>query len=694
MACLARTVSGCTSCHAAARTLQWAQGGIVSPSSRMIRFYASTRLGKSVRQECYKYCLLGLGHGEFAESPVVSTALGFADRFRSSPTSRIAFSGPFTGSHKFSSSSEGGARASDRSKQLGTVDFSKPGSAVDSDASFERRRQKFLEKLACPGCGVYMQDKDPSRPGYFRMPTILGKADDELEEDVELDEDELEELGTNMGEFEGRAELDESDFTLDENEEDDEELMDIDSRLSVATEWNEVGGDRQAGKDAWAEILSSKHRPKKDGAQDPAEEDEEKVVVCARCHALRNYGKVKDESVENLLPDFDFERVVGTRLKKAYGRRAVVLMVVDGSDFDGSFPRKAAEVLAEADEELGSAWQEGKAGNTPRLLVVMNKIDLLPKQISANRLEQWVRRRSKSGGVTRVAGVHLVSAFKGWGVEQLAEHIKQLAGPRGDCWVVGAQNAGKSSLINSLAKFAGEKRKKTALTEAAVPGTTLGVLKLEGILPARARLFDTPGLIHPHQLSTKLNREEQKLVEVRKELKPRTFRVKIGSSVHVGGLFRLDVVEAPSESIYVTVWASAQLPCHMGKSEKAEELFEKHLGDRLKPPADKERAAEIGRWVPRRVTVTGDSWEHSSVDVAVAGLGWVGIGVKGTAILQAWTYEGVAVTTHEAMVYDMAAIFEKPGFTAVKSPPSKGNKKSKDQKPKPKQTKPMEEMVY
>jgi len=55
----------------------------------------------------------------------------------------------------------------------------------------------------------------------------------------------------------------------------------------------------------------------------------------------------------------------------------------------------------------------------------------------------------------------------------------------------------------------------------------------------------------------------------------------VGSTVHVGGLLRLDVVEAPSESIYVTVWASAQLPLHMGKSEKADELFEKHLGDRL-----------------------------------------------------------------------------------------------------------------
>lgn len=92
---------------------------------------------------------------------------------------------------------------------------------------------------------------------------------------------------------------------------------------------------------------------------------------------------------------------------------------------------------------------------------------------------------------------------------------------------------------------------------------------------------------------------------------------------------------------------------------------------------DKERAAEIGRWVARSVSVTGNSWDISSVDVAVAGLGWVGIGVKGTAGLQAWTYEGVAVTTHEAMVYDMAHIFEKPGFTAMKAP-SKSGKKSND----------------
>ncbi len=95
----------------------------------------------------------------------------------------------------------------------------------------------------------------------------------------------------------------------------------------------------------------------------------------------------------------------------------------------------------------------------------------------------------------------------------------------------------------------------------------------------------------------------------------------------------------------------------------------------LQPPMDKERVAEMGEWLARKVTVSGDAWDASSVDLAVAGLGWIGIGVKGTAVLQAWTYEGVAVTTHEAMVFDMAREFEKPGFTAVKSS-GKAKKKS------------------
>ena len=89
----------------------------------------------------------------------------------------------------------------------------------------------------------------------------------------------------------------------------------------------------------------------------------ERPVVCARCHSLRHYGKVKDPTVENLLPDFDFDHTVGRRLALMGGTRSVVLMVVDATDFDGSFPRTVARLVSETIEENSGAWKQGKSGN-------------------------------------------------------------------------------------------------------------------------------------------------------------------------------------------------------------------------------------------------------------------------------------------------------------------------------------------
>jgi hypothetical protein len=40
-------------------------------------------------------------------------------------------------------------------------------------------------------------------------------------------------------------------------------------------------------------------------------------VVCARCHTLQHYGREPSAAAEALLPSFDFERVVGSRLRIA-----------------------------------------------------------------------------------------------------------------------------------------------------------------------------------------------------------------------------------------------------------------------------------------------------------------------------------------------------------------------------------------
>ena len=163
-----------------------------------------------------------------------------------------------------------------------------------------------------------------------------------------------------------------------------------------------------------------------------------------------------------------------------------------------------------------------------RILLVVTKIDLLPTSLSPIGLEQWVRRRAREGGASVIKKVHFVSSVRNWGLKNLTEDVIELAGARGHVWAVGAQNAGKSTLLNAMAKCVnGNERKVSYLTEAPVPGTTLGIVRVEGVLPGQAKLFDTPGLLNPQQITTRLNREEQRLVHISKVLKPRTYRIKV-----------------------------------------------------------------------------------------------------------------------------------------------------------------------
>ena len=45
-----------------------------------------------------------------------------------------------------------------------------------------------------------------------------------------------------------------------------------------------------------------------------------------------------------------------------------------------------------------------------------------------------------------------------------------------------------------------------------------------------------------------------------------------------------------------------------------------------------------------------------------AGLGWVAVGVDGTASLRVWAPPGVAITTRGALVPDLAKELQRPGF--------------------------------
>ncbi|KAH8506642.1 hypothetical protein Peur_044179 [Populus x canadensis] len=538
----------------------------------------------------------------------------------------------------------------------------------------------------CPGCGVFMQDKDPNLPGYYKKREVIVERDevveeggeeeyvvDEFEDGFEGDEEKsedavegkLEKSDGKEGNLETWAgfDLDSDEFEpfLEDEEGDD---SDLDGFIPAGVGYGNITEEiieKQRRKKEQKKV--SKAERKRLARESKKEKDE--VTVCARCHSLRNYGQVKNQTAENLIPDFDFDRLITTRLMKpsGSGNVTVVVMVVDCVDFDGSFPKRAAQSLFKALEGVKDDPRTSK--KLPKLVLVGTKVDLLPSQISPTRLDRWVRHRARAAGAPKLSGVYLVSSCKDVGVRNLLSFIKELAGPRGNVWVIGAQNAGKSTLINALAKKGGAK--VTKLTEAPVPGTTVGILRIGGILSAKAKMYDTPGLLHPYLMSMRLNRDEQKMVEIRKELQPRTYRVKAGQTIHVGGLLRLDLNQASVQTIYVTVWASPNVSLHMGKMENADEFWKNHIGVRLQPPTGKDRASELGKWEGREIKVSGTSWDANSIDISIAGLGWFSVGLKGEATLTLWTYDGIEITLREPLVLDRAPFLERPGFLLPKA---------------------------
>lgn len=395
----------------------------------------------------------------------------------------------------------------------------------------------------CPGCGIFMQDKDPNLPGYYRKREVIIAELSDSEEEVERvfeefddgQEEEEEEYLDGIEDKYEESKRKEGDLGIGDgfdwdSDEWEAKLMgeeDNDSELDGFTPAGVgYGNIREETVEKAKKKKVSKAEKKKMARE--AQKEKEVVTVCARCHSLRNYGQVKNQAAENLIPDFDFDRLIATRLVKptGNGNASVVVMVVDCVDFDGSFPIRAAKSLFKTIEERRNDPMLSK--KLPKLVLVATKVDLLPSQISPARLDRWVRHRARAGGAPKLSGVYLVSAHKDLGVRNLHSFIKELAGPRGNVWVIGSQNAGKSTLINAFAKKEGAK--VTKLTEAPVPGTTIGILRVGGILSAKAKLFDTPGLLHPYLVSTRLNRDEQKMVEIRKELRPRTYRMKVSCS--------------------------------------------------------------------------------------------------------------------------------------------------------------------
>ncbi len=80
---------------------------------------------------------------------------------------------------------------------------------------------------------------------------------------------------------------------------------------------------------------------------------------------------------------------------------------------------------------------------TSRVVAVVNKVDLLPKEVHVEALEQWIRKELQTTGVA-LSEVLFVSGRSG-GIRDVLEAMQRY---RADAvYVVGMANVGKGSIL-------------------------------------------------------------------------------------------------------------------------------------------------------------------------------------------------------------------------------------------------------
>ncbi|KHF41934.1 ribosome biogenesis GTPase YqeH [Halalkalibacter okhensis] len=343
----------------------------------------------------------------------------------------------------------------------------------------------------------------------------------------------------------------------------------------------------------------------------PASALKRDVIICQRCFRLTHYNEVQDVS----LTDDDFLKILNGLGQK----KALIVKIVDIFDFTGS-------------------WLPGLhrfvGGND--VLLVGNKVDLLPKSLNHNRLVNWMKKSAKDLGLKPI-DVLLMSAEKAIGIEHVASEIDRLRKGR-DVYIVGCTNVGKSTFINQMIKtFGGDTEQ--LITTSHFPGTTLDMIDIP--LDDGKALYDTPGIINHHQMAHYIDKQELKVITPKKEIKPMVFQLNEGQTLFLGGLGRFDFVTGERTSF--TCYVSNELNIHRTKREKAEELYQNHLGELLTPPGSGGKES-----LPPLVKHTFRI-KDKKVDIVFSGLGWVT--VNGTNLeVEGYAPKGVNVTIRESII--------------------------------------------
>jgi ribosome biogenesis GTPase A len=397
--------------------------------------------------------------------------------------------------------------------------------------------------------------------------------------------------------------------------------------------------------------------------------------LCSRCHSLIHHKTSTTSDTQKFLRSaLQYTSLSFLKTKN----NALIVSIIDIGDIPFSIEPLIAEL---------------NSNPTHRVLLVANKIDILPKDALKHqqRIKDWIVQQAKRSGLNTasILDVALVSAIKGWGIKSLLRSIESYRNSTDDVYVLGCTNVGKSAVVNAFLKQGAAKkedvsdyakqhtarvRREYQVTSSHVPGTTIGSIKIplrvvgirdplnndeanKRFVTKERYIVDTPGIINEDQLVHLLAPDEVRKWEASKELKPVTYRLEAGMYLDYfrvlcggwGGIIFLAVRKLQQGINYIKTLGKSLLLKPFIRLDLVKStqpilitLFTKMIPHFVKTEKLNDDTNAIDRSIslkslPHTIKLHGDHPSHATADIAFSSMGWISVtGEFDRAELRVW----------------------------------------------------------
>ena len=310
------------------------------------------------------------------------------------------------------------------------------------------------------------------------------------------------------------------------------------------------------------------------------------VLFCQKCFHSEKY---------NLSPrEASLDHEFFTLIADAQATDALIVYVINLFSFEAGFIRALNHWLSGLD-----------------ILVIANKRDIIPQDVSDEALKEYVAHRLRVEKL-KVLDVKLVSASENYNIRDVIDAIKELRRRR-DVYIIGQKHSGKTTLMETFLKEYKNVSRTNIITQN-YPGTNLKVMQIP--IDQSTYFYDTPGLGNDNSILEKVEKQVLKSVVPIKRVEKRLYTLNKDQSLFIGGLARIELVEG--EKTAVGCYFSSEVDIRKIIVPEPNNQFLRTLNKNLLHPTSK-NLQSLKDFDIYDVVVD----EEGSRDIGINGLGWL-----------------------------------------------------------------------